>query len=71
MLDILMQKYNNTQPGSSAWLRSDAAELHNFESVVDAAKLLAQRGLIHIIQIHKESHTGNGYADSIHFTRLK
>ena len=72
--DVLKEKYGRTEIGASTWIRpkeSTGIDLLSFQAVDHAADSMAQEGLIHIQEKHRESQTGSRLIDGIRFMRLK
>lgn len=74
MKDVIKNFYDNCPVGGTATAvpdRSLGESLEGFQSVLIAAEVMRDNGLIHIKQVHRESQTGKRLIDAIIFMRLK
>jgi hypothetical protein len=72
--DVMQEAFNSAEVDKECTVRPDlrAGEtLEGFQSVVHAADLLSGQGAIHLVEKHRESHTGNRFVDAIRFVRLR
>lgn len=74
MKDILKSFYDKCPVGGTTTAVPDPSQgetLGGFQSVSLAANVMAESGLIHIIELHRESQTGQRLIDAITFVRMK
>lgn len=74
MRDVLKEAYDQCLPNTSKWVGPDKTRgesLEAFQSVLHAAKLMEDEGLIVVQEVHRESQTAARHADRIKFLRVK
>lgn len=73
MKDILKEAYDRCAPGSKGTVSAKGrgiADLEDFQVVKLVAEDMQNRGLIHIVDLRRESYTGQRYINAIVFLRL-
>ena len=70
----LAEANDKVNVGDTGWMKpnSDIGEtLQGFQQVAYAATVMQKDGLIHIVEMHRESMTGYGMADLIKFVKMR